>query len=491
MAGRLRSPLSVAEKLAESQRIIGHNFTNIDLLHEALKVRTNLRLAAVGDRALDMILVNHWYSFNKLDLQQWAHIRTAMSNERLATLAFKNGLNDCILPDPIVVKPKSCRKRKYVADVMEAVVGAVYNDTMEQGPAAQWQAVESAMKRLGIMPKIILEYNYRSWARTKMKSSRVIPSRFFAGHQLAFIQVMFALSSAKVPMTLPRNEAGSVIRLPLNEARLLREAAVMEEEAKPQTEAGDEAQAQIEAHTETPTETPTETTTETHTETKDGGQQTVLNRPSPKPDLLKRLKTVLWGNIAIGEQHSAAVSQPPKPDPASQTTTAEIYNASLTEEPGMNTTTTEKTEATPLTKEPEMDTNTAEKTAATPPTEEPTHISETTTSAEEPDLETCPTSPILRKVLAPKNRKMAKSKPLEKVWAMMSLKDRKRTLLRIEAYEMKILKELERNDQKVYFKGPAEQTCEPIPLIEPHNPETWLKQARKRLKKATKKAQKV
>lgn len=175
------------------QRIIGYRFKNINLIEEALtpKASFNQRLALAGDRAADLQLVARWYG-NKGSLTpwQWDKIKGALlGNTNLAQVGKRLRIQDCL--------PTRCTDDK-MATTVEAIIGAVWMDS-EQDLAA----VGSVMDRFGLTRHPLLPSHLPSPTTTdqppcEIRSSRLLPDRFFTGHHLGLLQLLFSYGQSSV-----------------------------------------------------------------------------------------------------------------------------------------------------------------------------------------------------------------------------------------------------------------------------------------------------
>ncbi|KUI70640.1 Translation initiation factor IF-2 [Cytospora mali] len=234
LRGHARSA-STAAKLATVEQIIGYNFKSVERLYEALdlekspitlptgevraaKRTRNTRLALVGDAAAHFEFACQWYHNKDLDGPQWMRIRAqGLSNDTLGKIGFSLGLDELTVPE-------NCEGSYAMASTVEAILGAVYHDGGEE-------AFKRVMARCGVSHKL-LAVPERAWIHDPVKSSRNLPSRFFAGHQWGLQELLFRSN----PKLLPRTQLGGVAKLPLNEARVLLEALRARAQARKQAE---------------------------------------------------------------------------------------------------------------------------------------------------------------------------------------------------------------------------------------------------------------
>lgn len=170
------------------QRIIGYRFRNINLIEEALTPRAsvNRRLALAGDRAADLQLVARWYGkTGHLTPSQWDMIKSALlGNTNLAQVGKRLRIQDCL--------PNRCGSET-MATTVEAIIGAVWMDSKKD-----LAAVGSVMDRFGLTRHPLLPSPPPSPTTTttyhppcEIWSSRPLPDRFFTGHHLGLLQLLF------------------------------------------------------------------------------------------------------------------------------------------------------------------------------------------------------------------------------------------------------------------------------------------------------------
>lgn len=184
---------STALKLATAERIIGYQFNSVDRLYEALdqtqrrislpsgKTRAkprNSRLALVGDAIANLRMARMWYDKSSLTGVEFSKIRVAtLSNERLAEVGFKLGLDECAIS-------KEITKEYDMATTIEALIAAVDEDGASQ------QQVSKLCTRFGLEHKLV-EPAGRSWIWEMVSSKLDLPDKFFIGHHLELQECIF------------------------------------------------------------------------------------------------------------------------------------------------------------------------------------------------------------------------------------------------------------------------------------------------------------
>ncbi|KAG8163627.1 hypothetical protein KVR01_006924 [Diaporthe batatas] len=181
---------STALKLATAEKILGYQFKDVDKLYEALdqekrdillpsgKARgrpRNSRLALVGDALGTLHLARNWYDKANLGGVEWSEIQLqTLSNERLAEIGFKLGLDECAISKDIV-------KSYDMATTLEALIAAVDVD------GASEAQVQRIYTRFGIKHRL-LEPAERSWIWRIVKSQMILPDKFFIGHHFELLE---------------------------------------------------------------------------------------------------------------------------------------------------------------------------------------------------------------------------------------------------------------------------------------------------------------
>lgn len=185
---RPRTQPPTRARVETCQRIIGYRFRNIDLIEEALTLKASLnqRLAIAGDRAADLQLVARWYGkTGHLTPWQWDKIKGALlGNTNLAQVGKRLRIQDCL--------PQPCSDEN-MATTVEAIIGAVWMDSEKD-----LAAVGSVMDRFGLTRHRLLPSPPPSPTTTttdqppyEIWSSRPLPDRFFTGHHLGLLQLLF------------------------------------------------------------------------------------------------------------------------------------------------------------------------------------------------------------------------------------------------------------------------------------------------------------
>ncbi|KAJ5993196.1 hypothetical protein N7451_008920 [Penicillium sp. IBT 35674x] len=148
----------------ELEQMIGHHFHAQGLLEEALEESGlasagNERLALIGDKVLDLMLLRRWYregnttgmpTPSRMDTtlmyaeQGTSLLQTYACNKQLTSTARDLNLQRFIHPRPDLERniPDST-----LATTVEAIVGAVWLDSNEDV-----QQVDEAMEKIGLYP---------------------------------------------------------------------------------------------------------------------------------------------------------------------------------------------------------------------------------------------------------------------------------------------------------------------------------------------------
>lgn len=247
MAGQ--TPKTVLDKLLKCQQIIGYNFRDISLLQESLTTGKNRRLATAGDTYVQVALVDRWYSIEKSTSFEFNTVRMeTVSNENLAKVGYRRGLHACTLP--YALSPYSSNS-KGMADTIEALLGAVYRDALfdngkRNAEAANWEAFEGVIARLGLNHHLIASESDLRWSLAPMKTTRTLMRQFFSGgHHLALAKLVADTSSKLTPLKLdasPRDMPASVpgVKRPKGEGRTIAPKAVSDARSHPQDVQSDE-----------------------------------------------------------------------------------------------------------------------------------------------------------------------------------------------------------------------------------------------------------
>lgn len=177
--------------------MLGYRFRRIELLREALKQATCQRLALVGDRTLSIAMVSRFF-WSKAPTHQWQDLAIpSASNEYLYMAGLQRGVHLFTIP-PLSAAPIGCKaRRKRVADAVEAIVGAVFEDCLSANRTINWNELEGVIYRLGLVPEFLVTAADR---RKKMgiKTDRRLPTSFFKGHQTALHDTLFEYMTVKM-----------------------------------------------------------------------------------------------------------------------------------------------------------------------------------------------------------------------------------------------------------------------------------------------------
>lgn len=221
-----RIPRSAVEKMARCQEIIGYRFQNFRLLHQALNTQKNQRLGVIGDLVTRLVVMDRWYEAKQLTPRDWADgVSSCLTNTNLCRIGTRKGLAVCTI-QPLPVVPPG---RKTVADMVEAILGAVYKDAVYKSgnrDAAGFKVLEGVVDRLGITSELLMSHSSRRWMLWQVKTARVLEANYFDGHHWQFKDVMDHLGDNGQLIRLPRDEMGQFTGyLPLNQALLDRREA--------------------------------------------------------------------------------------------------------------------------------------------------------------------------------------------------------------------------------------------------------------------------
>ncbi|KAJ5469745.1 hypothetical protein N7539_007697 [Penicillium diatomitis] len=133
------------------EKVIGHHFHARDLIEEALEESGlasagNVRLALIGDKVLDLMLLQRWYrEGNTTGTEQGTSMLQAYAcNKQLASRAKVLNLQRFIHQRPDLDRnvPDST-----LATTVEAILGAVWLDSNEDV-----QQVDEVMEKLDLYP---------------------------------------------------------------------------------------------------------------------------------------------------------------------------------------------------------------------------------------------------------------------------------------------------------------------------------------------------
>lgn len=197
VAPLLRS--TTMHRIETCERIIGYRFRRPRYLREALTTLHdhNQRLALVGDKAADVQLVARWYDDKKRPApSEWQLVRnTLVCNRNLAEVGMRVRIQDCTLTH--------CDSSKKIATTMEAIIGAVWLDSKRD-----YGAVNAVLERLGLTKHALLRSPKTSFTTNQppreihnIQSSRSLPDRFFVGHHVGLIQLLFRHSQSFNPLS--------------------------------------------------------------------------------------------------------------------------------------------------------------------------------------------------------------------------------------------------------------------------------------------------
>ena len=123
------------DEWAPLERLIGHQFTNLSLLQQAVTHKSahkdhNERLEFLGDAILGYLVAEHLYhTFTEAPEGQLTRMRSAIvKGDTLAEIAVEHGLGDYIRLGTGELKSGGKRRASILADVVESIIGAIYLD---------------------------------------------------------------------------------------------------------------------------------------------------------------------------------------------------------------------------------------------------------------------------------------------------------------------------------------------------------------------------
>ncbi len=145
----------IKEKLAELEDRIGHRFKNIALLEEAITTSSYAasslsyqRLEFLGDRVVSLILAEKLIMSESLDEGKMTFLKSELEkNKQLADFGEKIGLRNYIRAG----EQREQISKKVIADVFEAICGAIYQDTEE---TVRLNEVERFLQKFNISERI-------------------------------------------------------------------------------------------------------------------------------------------------------------------------------------------------------------------------------------------------------------------------------------------------------------------------------------------------
>lgn len=158
------------KNLARLSRTLGYEFTNQDLLIQALTHRSasnkhNERLEFLGDSILSIVISDALYhQFPKATEGDLSRMRaTLVKGDTLTVIAKEFKLGDYLFLGPGELKSGGFRRESILADAVEAIIGAVYLDANIEACTAlllRWYQARLANIMPGINqkdPKTILQ----------------------------------------------------------------------------------------------------------------------------------------------------------------------------------------------------------------------------------------------------------------------------------------------------------------------------------------------
>jgi ribonuclease-3 len=134
--------------MTNSRTLLGHAFSNGELLEQALTHRSagrrnNERLEFLGDALLNLIVAEYVYeAYPRASEGEMTRLRAALVNgSALADLAREEVLGDRLVLGPGELKTGGFRRESILADTLEALIAAIYLD-------AGWEACRTLVRRL-------------------------------------------------------------------------------------------------------------------------------------------------------------------------------------------------------------------------------------------------------------------------------------------------------------------------------------------------------
>lgn len=122
---------------------------------------------------------------------QWNELALAsVTNQHLYFAGLKRGVHHFTNPPLSPFPEDQPKKRKRLADAVEAIVGAVFEDCMAASRTLDWGALDSVIYRLGLVPEFLVTYADRRESPI-IRSKRMLPTTFFKGHQTALHDTLF------------------------------------------------------------------------------------------------------------------------------------------------------------------------------------------------------------------------------------------------------------------------------------------------------------
>lgn len=170
--------------------MLGYRFRRVELLEEALNQSTCKRLALVGDRTLAIAIATRFFASKGANHQLHEEVSPAVSNQHLYFAGLKRGIHHFTNPPLGPSSGDQPGKRKRLADAVEAIVGAVFEDCIATSRTIDWDMLDSMVYRLGLIPEFLVTYADRRES-PMIRSKRMLPITFFKGHQTALHEALF------------------------------------------------------------------------------------------------------------------------------------------------------------------------------------------------------------------------------------------------------------------------------------------------------------
>lgn len=136
----MESQLLSAEHIEQVEAVLGHSFSNLELLAEALthssfnnenrKGKDNERLEFLGDAVIGLVIGQElWRRFPNSSEGQLSRWRSQLvSRKSLADLSLETGMGQWVFLGKGEKRSGGSEKRSILAGVFESVVGALYLD---------------------------------------------------------------------------------------------------------------------------------------------------------------------------------------------------------------------------------------------------------------------------------------------------------------------------------------------------------------------------
>ena len=126
-------------KLKRLEKILGHQYKNIDLLvraltHRSVGAKNNERMEFLGDSLVNFVIADVlFHKYTNISEGDLSRIRAHLvKGETLAVLGREIGLSDYLMLGPGELKSGGFRRESIIADAVEAIIASVYEDAGQQ-----------------------------------------------------------------------------------------------------------------------------------------------------------------------------------------------------------------------------------------------------------------------------------------------------------------------------------------------------------------------